>query len=180
MSDEDRKKLLAFEEWVRAGRPPGADPSRPESPAVAPLPQAAIAPSFIGSPLLRPLSKSGLRALKLTVQHYELLAPFTFLSRAYGPITASKGFLTDFGSVPPWLHGVVDDDDPDLLYPSIPHDYLYSLRGQLPDGRVFTRSQCDHILKEAMGCIGASAIKQNIVFAAVELGGASHWDAPAA
>jgi hypothetical protein len=103
-------------------------------------------------------------------QLYELTAPFSFLSTEIGAIVVPAGFWTDFGSVPALTKNVVDDDDPDLLFGSLPHDDLYNRKGQLPDGRKITRLQADRMLREAMLACGSPSLKANIVYNAVRIG----------
>lgn len=103
-------------------------------------------------------------------QMYELMSAFSFRSAEFGTITVPKGFLTDFGSVPYLTKPLIDNDDADLLYGSQPHDYLYSVRGQLPDGRKINRKQADGILAEAMRACGAPELKIAYVYRAVRVG----------
>jgi hypothetical protein len=86
------------------------------------------------------------------------------------------GFLTDFGSVPGAAKWFLDDDSPELLFPSVPHDFLYSAKGNLGYGQVLTRAQCDAVLLEAMDSIGAPPMKRQAVFRAVRLFGGAHWN----
>lgn len=112
------------------------------------------------------------------VQLFTLLSPFTFITSEFGIITVPAGFETDFGSVPALAKFAVDDDDPDLLFASIIHDWPYSLMGHLPNGPILTRMQADGILKEAMIACGAPDFKASIVYRAVRWGGRGHWDEP--
>jgi hypothetical protein len=88
------------------------------------------------------------------------------------------GFLTDGASVPRVVWSLLSDTDPDILYPSYLHDLLYSLRGALgPVGRrvLFSREQCDQVLREMMLAVGAPGWKAEAVYRAVRLGGGFAW-----
>src|SRR5947207_43732 len=50
--------------------------------------------------------------------YWQFLAPFQYVSPKWGPIDIPKGFYTDFASVPPSLHSIIDDDSPIILFPS--------------------------------------------------------------
>ena len=86
------------------------------------------------------------------------------------------GFLTDGASVPRALWAMLASSDPDILYPAFAHDYLYAVRGKIPNGLTLTRQQCDETLRELMLAIGAPAWKAALVYAAVRAGGQSAWD----
>lgn len=102
-------------------------------------------------------------------QLYEVMYPFAFISKEHGELTVPRGFFTDFGSVPDFSRAIIDDDDPDLLYGSLPHDMLYHLKGKLADGRVLTRLQADNVLREAMRACGAPELKIAYVYHAVRI-----------
>lgn len=108
--------------------------------------------------------------LATSVQLYRLMEDFTFLSDEFGAITAPKGFISDFASVPAITRFYTDKDDSDILYASIPHDFLYARKGKL-DNRTLTRYQADCVLREAMQALGAPPFKTAMVFAAVRVGG---------
>lgn len=107
--------------------------------------------------------------------YWQFLDPFQYVSPTWGAIDISKGFYTDFASVSPKLHSFIDDDSPIILYPSAPHDFLFTkrkndgTRGWLPSGKQLTLTQVNHVLTEAMSFCGANQITQTLVFAAVEL-----------
>ena len=112
---------------------------------------------------------------RIKCQIFEVLEPFGFRSSEHGLIMVPAGFVTDFGSVPAFAKWYVDDDDPDLLFPSLPHDLLYSCQGDLGDGRKLTRYQADCVLREAMQACGAPEFKATVVFRSVRVGGAGNW-----
>jgi hypothetical protein len=108
--------------------------------------------------------------------YWHFLAPFRYVSDKWGPIEIPKGFYTDFASVPPKLHSIVDDDSPIILFPSAPHDFLFTkrpdkgnTRGWVSDQKQLSLTEVNRVLTEAMAICGANVLTQNIVFAAVEL-----------
>jgi Protein of unknown function (DUF1353) len=111
---------------------------------------------------------------------FQLMEPFTFVSKEFGRISVPKGFETDFGSVPDAAKPVVDDDDPDLVFAAIVHDYLYRTHGEVSDSSILpsmclTRYQADCVLYEAMIAAGAPVFKSWLVFRAVRVGGLAAW-----
>jgi hypothetical protein len=108
--------------------------------------------------------------------YWQFLDPFRYVSAKWGPINIPAGFYTDFASVPPSIHSIVDDDSPIILFPSAPHDFLFTkrtdknnTRGWINDRQQLTLTQVNHVLTEAMAICGANLLTQNIVLAAVEL-----------
>lgn len=78
------------------------------------------------------------------------------------------GFETDFGSIPAFLRGLVDDDDPKALCPFLRHDHRYSTRA-------IPRDQADAELRDGMISCGSSWFKAQLVYRAVRAFGGSHW-----
>ena len=107
--------------------------------------------------------------------YWQFLEPFKYVSPEWGPITIPKDFYTDFASVPPKLHSVIDDDSPIMLYPSAAHDFLFEkrkqngTRGWLRPDKQLTLTEVNHVLTEAMTICGAGVLVRDLVFAAVEL-----------
>jgi hypothetical protein len=118
--------------------------------------------------------------------YWQFLEPFQYVSAKWGPIDIPKGFYTDFASVPPSLHSIVDDDSPIILFPSAPHDFLFTkrksdgARGWLPNGKQLSLTEVNRILTEAMSICGADLLARELVFAAVEVAnqGIRHEFAP--
>jgi uncharacterized protein DUF1353 len=135
------------------------------------------AASFSGSLTIRALTRAEVYARGSKRQLFVTTAPLDFYSAELGlSISVPTGFLTDFGSVPSFAKWLVDDDDPDLLYASLPHDILYARKGIIPEHQVkLTRYQADCVLREAMRTIGAPAFKTGLVFNAVRVGGGRNW-----
>jgi len=107
--------------------------------------------------------------------YWQFLEKFQYVSPKWGTIEIPKGFYTDFASVPPQLHSIIDDDSPIILFPSAPHDFLFTkrpsdgTRGWLPSGKQLTLTEVNHVLTEAMSFCGANMLTRNVVLAAVEL-----------
>lgn len=100
----------------------------------------------------------------------------SFTMGAMSPITIPDGFVCDLASVPAAVKGYIDDDSPQILKPAVIHDYLYSLRGQLPDGRLLSRQECDEVLREGMLVRGARRGQAAVVYVAVRAFGGAHWN----
>ena len=107
--------------------------------------------------------------------YWKFLAPFKYVSPKWGPIDIPKDFYTGFASVPPSLHSVIDDDSPIILFPSAPHDFLFTkrdedgTRGWISKTMQLTLAQVNEVLKEAMSFCGANFATRELVFYAVEL-----------
>ena len=107
--------------------------------------------------------------------YWQFLDKFQYVSPKWGTIEVPKGFYTDFASVPPQIHSVIDDDSPVILFPSAPHDFLFTkkpsdgTRGWVSKTKQLTLNQVNHVLTEAMSFCGANLLTRNVVFAAVEL-----------
>jgi hypothetical protein len=106
---------------------------------------------------------------------HQLLAPFGFYSATLGAeIIVPEGFVTDYASVPRIVLGY-------LLFggkgkrAAVIHDWLYTL-GKL-DPLKWPRELCDRIFKEALQASGYSAFTVSMMYAAVYVGGGSHFNA---
>lgn len=94
---------------------------------------------------------------------------FTYVSPRIA-LTIPVGFQTDFASIPRFLWRWLSPTDKDIAKPAVIHDGIY----RTPD-LLFTRSQADTELREAMACVGASAFKRWAVYHAVRrFGGHSY------
>jgi hypothetical protein len=101
-------------------------------------------------------------------QLYRLLQSLSFYSAALGiVITVPVGFVTDLDSTPriPFVYLLINGFG-DL--PAVVHDYLYST-GAL------TRAVSDAVLREACSVVGVPAWKIVLIYAAVRVGGGSHY-----
>jgi hypothetical protein len=107
--------------------------------------------------------------------YWQFLAGFRYVSPKWGPIKIPKGFYTDFASVPPSLHSIIDDDSPIILFPSAPHDFLFTkrdqdgTRGWISQTKQLTLTEVNRALTEAMSFCGANFATRELVFSAVEL-----------
>jgi Protein of unknown function (DUF1353) len=118
--------------------------------------------------------------------YWQFLDPFKYVSAKWGPIDIPKGFYTDFASVPPRIHSIIDDDSPIILFPSAPHDFLFTkrksdgTRGWVSKTKQLTLTEVNRVLTEAMEICGANLFTRELVFNAVQLAnqGIAHEFAP--
>jgi hypothetical protein len=100
---------------------------------------------------------------------WKLLAPLAYESDLLGKeVIVPKDFATDFASIPRlpfvyWATGGKGDRA------AVVHDFLYSSG--------IERKLADQVLKEALLACGYSTILANAFYAAVRVGGASHYHA---
>ena len=140
-------------------------------------------PSFLSSLKIRALTKKEVRGAGSKRQLFEVLEPFPYITKNGWKITVPKHFITDFASVPSITKCLIDDDDPDILYGSLIHDFIYSCKGHITieddKGNVhptyISRKEADAILRETMVLIGAPYWKHMAAYRAVRLGGRSFW-----
>lgn len=131
---------------------------------------------FISPLITESLSPEQLRELKSDVQLYRLFGDFCFESTYLGAIiTVPNGFVTDLASIPRPVYSIVAPSDPIMELPSVGHDYLYARQGEI-NGMRYDRKDADHVLDELMELAGAGRLIRKLVFAAVRLGGGSHWN----
>lgn len=133
---------------------------------------------FIGNLDTRSWTAERLLAGGYTSQRWDLLADLTFMHDTYGAIVAPVGMTTDLASIPRFAWAYIAPDDPAIEFPSIIHDRLYLLGGDLGDGRVLTRQQADDVLIDGMTVCGARWDQMKIVRFAVRTFGGSHWKTP--
>ena len=129
-------------------------------------------------PLLQPLTFWEMAALgyPLDVQQFRLLEDFRYQSDRAGLIVVPAGLITDLASVPQSLQNALQNDSPCILCGAVVHDYLYSVAGGLPAGRVIPFAECNQILCEAMWYSNATHFQICTVFEAVEQGGRAMWN----
>lgn len=102
---------------------------------------------------------------------WELLAPLAYDSELLGHIiTVPAGFVTDFASVPrlPFVY-LAEGGRGNKA--AVIHDWAYS--SQFVD-----RATADKLLREALIASGYGKLTAGTFYAAVRIGGASHWQAP--
>lgn len=129
---------------------------------------------------VRELPRAEIIARRLGLGYWcQFLAAFPVESAIAGRFEVPAGFLSNGASIPRLVYAVLDDTHPDILFPAYPHDFLYAVRGHLPDGRVLTRHECDDVIRELMLAIGAPRWKADAVKAALYVGGWKAWNANA-
>lgn len=102
---------------------------------------------------------------------WKLLAPLRYQSdRLARVLEVPAEFQTDFASVPRVL-GLYDLEGGRCNQAAVVHDWLYSTQA-------VDRATADAVLREAILASGYSAFTAGVFYAAVRLGGASHWTAP--
>jgi len=82
------------------------------------------------------------------------------------------GFTWDGASIPRFLWRVVSSPfQPELMVPSMVHDYLYSLG----DKSGFTRKQADKLFRKLLRANGVDDDLVKTIYTGVRVGGASHY-----
>lgn len=130
---------------------------------------------FQSSAIVRELPRSEILARGLPLRWWgEFQRDLTCHSAIAGRFVIPDGFLTDGASVPRPVWALLDNSDPDILYPAFAHDYLYTHQGDLL-GRVLTRKQCDAVLAEQMEVVGAPRWKIAAVYQTLRIAGGIAW-----
>lgn len=132
---------------------------------------------FIGELITRSLGKDELVAHgSPEVQLYELMETFSYQSDKLGyTIVCPKGLTTNFASIPRFVENILPNNHPFIEMPSVPHDFMYALKGQMPDGRMITREEADSVIREGMELQGAPGWMRQAVYQALRFGGGSAW-----
>lgn len=99
--------------------------------------------------------------------HWGLASDFRYQDDSLGLITVPKGFLTDGGSVPPFVQGFINPYGKGFRAFVI-HDYLYATQ-------THQRHDCDECLKRALRDCGENWFDANVQADAVEEGGEAAW-----
>lgn len=89
---------------------------------------------------------------------------------AFGAVLITKGFTTDFASVPQAVWWLIPPHGKAAI-PSIVHDYMY----QVPDSHVLTRKQVDGIWLELMQKSGVPTWQRYTMYAFVRAFGSGVW-----
>jgi hypothetical protein len=135
---------------------------------------------FLGSLLTRSLYPKEIEDLGMdpAVQLYELRDDFAYRSDKLGlTIIVPAGLITNFASIPRVVQNILPNNHPFIEMPSVPHDFVYGLKGQLPDGTVLTREQADDMIREGMEVQGAPGWIRHSVYWTLRLFGQKAWDA---
>ena len=116
---------------------------------------------FHENEILVSIPQSGkIRTLQKDINYY---------SKSIGKnITVEAGFETDYGSIPRALQGMIPKDGP-ALFGYILHDYLYA-KG------IFSRSESDNILEEAMKALNVKWRYRKAVRFGLLIGGWVAWN----
>jgi hypothetical protein len=102
---------------------------------------------------------------------WKLLAPLDYESDLLGKtVVVPADFVTDFASVPrlPFVYLTQGGKGNKA---AVVHDWLYSTQA-------VDRKTADQVLREALAASGYSGFTAWLFYAAVRVGGGSHWDAP--
>jgi hypothetical protein len=84
-------------------------------------------------------------------------------------------FITDYLSIPHFLHFLIPHDGPGKKAAVI-HDFLYSQMGEVREiCRKFSRRSCDEIFREALLSSGVEPDTANLFYFAVRRFGARHY-----
>lgn len=131
--------------------------------------------AFLTPLFLRAYSPNEVREAGSSKALYVITEDFSYSSDQFGVIAVKAGLVTDFASIPREVWGILDPEDPVILYPSALHDAGYSYQGAFPGQPILSREQVDQLLREAMGISGADELTKTAVYDAVRLFGESHW-----
>ena len=94
----------------------------------------------------------------------KLLRGLTYTSKEFTvSIYVPEGFKTDLGSIPQLLQGIFPKDGK-AMFAYILHDYLYYTG-------MYSQSDCDDMLDEAMETLGVSYWRRKAVRTGLALGG---------
>ncbi|MDB6138201.1 MAG: hypothetical protein JWO94_1273 [Verrucomicrobiaceae bacterium] len=127
------------------------------------------------SPSLTFTSDLDMRAVRGHVRRFLLVDDFTGTANGRDWLIP-KGFETDLVSTEKALENIISNDDFDVLWAAVWHDYAYQVNGALwPEAPPFTRAECDGLLIAGMITLGAPWWKRPLVWLAVRLGGGFHW-----
>jgi hypothetical protein len=100
---------------------------------------------------------------------YTLLAPFDYESDLLArTVTVSRGFVTDFESIPRVIAGLTG---PPCPWAGVVHDWLYQTHEQ-----GVTKAQADSVFREALVTWGIDPVYADQRYAAVDFYGRNAWD----
>ena len=101
---------------------------------------------------------------------YQLNEPGAIIEGVHIP----PGFKWDGASIPRFLWRVVDSPfQPELMVPSMVHDYLY----EQGDASGFSRKQADRLLRKLLRANGVDDDLAKTMYSGVRIGGRSHYGA---
>lgn len=98
---------------------------------------------------------------------YQLLVPLSYVDQGGEVFTAPAGFQTDFCSVPrvPLAYMILGNR---ARKAGTIHDWLYT-------AKPVNRKRADELLREMVQVDGISKVEAWLFWAAVRIGGGSHW-----
>ena len=111
---------------------------------------------------------SQLKFTEIRERRWKLLADLSYKTNSGQIITAPKNFLTDFASVPRFLHWLLRPNG-DYKAAAAIHDWLYQNKTEL------TRQQSDQIFLEAMVSLRIADWKKVLLFSSVRTFGGLAW-----
>ncbi len=127
--------------------------------------------AFANSALVRDLPREEIIASGRPLRWWgEHTKRFYVHSQTLGDFSVPPGFITDGASIPRVIWSVLSDTDPDILYPSYAHDFLYK-SGKSGEWKGLTRKDADDTIRELMLGIGAPRWKADYVHRALRLFG---------
>lgn len=97
-----------------------------------------------------------------------LMDDLIYTDRAGKQHNAPKYFITDLASIP-WIAEPIFNSI-DTRIEGVGHDWLYC-------SNALPRAQCDALLAEMLEVTGCDAVRKNLIYAGVRVGGASRYRA---
>lgn len=107
----------------------------------------------------------------------EFQEDFTVWSPLTDTVVVPKGFLSDGASVPDFLWNVISDTAPYILFAGYGHDFIFSVQGILPNGKVLTLEECNTCIGFWMGVLDANKERVDAVLLGLAIGSKKYWDA---
>lgn len=109
-------------------------------------------------------------------QTFKVLQPFHYLTELGYTICVPAGFITDMASVPQVLWAILPPDGP-YGKAAVVHDYLYRTGGRVDvsPAHAFSKAESDLIFYQAMGELGVSWWRRQIMYRAVQIFGGSSF-----
>lgn len=122
------------------------------------------------TPFTKPLIVKYIGELDKKKTVWEIQESFVYYTNLGDIIEVPVGFVTDFASVPKILWNIFPPTGK-YIKAAVIHDYLTSLKGQLPNGKIYSKKEVDAIFLEAMTVLKVSKVTRYIVWRAVSLFG---------
>lgn len=138
---------------------------------------------FPADPKVRELGPEEIRARGLPFTYWcEFLEDWRVWSPLTGWFTIPKGFLSDGASIPFFLWGLISDTAPYILFAAYGHDFLFSVRGILPNGKKLGLRQANRCIVFWMKACSSALWRAAGVAFGLALGSWVYWnkDKPAA